>query len=243
MEHIATAVANNAQHGAEIITPGTIGFYAPDPGHLGKSPNVVLSVTGNTVTVREIGHDLVMTFDNADWMGLPAMRNRVLDVANGPRYNNGGPMSDMRNQLLEGYVDALCKAVELAQPPQKAPDPNPHGLTLFTVTLPWNLNDAEEGDYCSNVWASDHDAAVRLLAEEMADLPDSGIDENDEAGRQEFIEGIVSTASPYAAESVTSNIASNLSSLLAGPSGEMSDQAKADLQSIQVILSRHGISS
>ncbi len=43
-------------------------------------------------------------------------------------------------------------------------------LQLFKVTLNWNPDDYSEGDYCNWVWATDSDHAIRLIAEEMADL-------------------------------------------------------------------------
>ena len=42
-------------------------------------------------------------------------------------------------------------------------------LTLYRVTLDWDRNDAEQGDYCSNVWAVDQQAAIKAIAGEMSD--------------------------------------------------------------------------
>lgn len=113
-------------------------------------------------------------------------------------------------------------------------------LKLFTVTLAWNPSNSEEGDYSVNVWATDEDAAIRSVAEEMADHPDAGIDEGDDQRRAEFIENIAGAAGTYAAEDVGAGLIATVSEFLAGPSGEMSDEAKKDFEVVKTILARYG---
>jgi hypothetical protein len=56
---------------------------------------------------------------------------------------------------------------------------------VYNVTLSWG--EPEEGNHSNIVLADDHDAAVRVLAEEMADHPDSGEFDSDE-DREEWIQ-------------------------------------------------------
>lgn len=114
-----------------------------------------------------------------------------------------------------------------------------NSLSLFRVTLAWNPNNATEGDYSANVWARNHDGAVRKLAEEMADNPDSRLDGPDDAARRQFIGDIVAGAGPYAASSVAAELLDNLGSLFAGPDQTMDGRSQSDLDTIKAILKQY----
>ncbi len=62
-------------------------------------------------------------------------------------------------------------------------------LTPFSVTLPWNPSDADEGTYATTVWADNCDEAVRLVAEEMAEHPDGGCGTDEE--RAEYVKLLI----------------------------------------------------
>src|SRR5438093_1353370 len=100
--------------------------------------------------------------------------------------------------------------------------------TLYAVTLDWNPNNREEGKYSANVWTTSHEAAIRMVAEEMADHPDSEVTEGDDARREEFIGNIIDGAGQFAAESVAQNLMAHFREFLAGPTCEMSSQAESD---------------
>lgn len=59
----------------------------------------------------------------------------------------------------------------------------------FNVTLPWNPNDAEEGDYANSTWADTPKAALINIAEEMADSREKPFDNPKQ--RQDFIDARV----------------------------------------------------
>jgi len=95
-----------------LPAPGTIGFYAPDPGH-DKSPNVVLSVSDDSVTVYAVPAALVFTLDRGEWMDVDQMTKRFEEVAFGTPYNGTGPMVDMRDRMLKGYISTMADAVKV----------------------------------------------------------------------------------------------------------------------------------
>lgn len=109
------------------------------------------------------------------------------------------------------------------------------------MALDWNSDNAEEGDYSIDVWATDPDSAIRITAEEMADHPDSGIVEDDVAGRQAFIDDHVRAAGPYAAVSVADGILNILQDIMSGPERSMSTQARADFDIIRSTLAQYGV--
>lgn len=113
-------------------------------------------------------------------------------------------------------------------------------LMPFAVTLVWNPSNSGDGDYSTNTWALNHDEAILNVAEEMADHQDSGIEEGDEAGRAAFIQGIVRNVGGYAIK-LGDTISSDLQVILAGPSGEMSAQAREDHEQIMAILAQYGL--
>jgi hypothetical protein len=111
-------------------------------------------------------------------------------------------------------------------------------LTLYRVTLDWCYGDPEQGDYCSSVWAEDDDAAIRLVAEEMADSGEVELDTPDE--RDEFIADRIAEAGPYGAEEVAASLLFTVRTLMAGPKNEMTADAQRDYERIAALLSRYG---
>lgn len=108
-------------------------------------------------------------------------------------------------------------------------------LQLFKVTLNWNPDDYSEGDYCNWVWATDSDHAIRLIAEEMADHEDSGI--QDDETRGDFIESLINDAKNRGGvvERVIDGLLSDLEQLLMGPAGEMTFEISRKLKAIKQI--------
>lgn len=94
-------------------------------------------------------------------------------------------------------------------------------LKLFRVTLPWETNDSEQGDFCENVWAKNGDAAIRELATRMADTCDTDMSRKE---RKDMIDNLIAGAQPYAAEDVVCNLKGDIHDLLAGPSGTLSKE-------------------
>lgn len=111
-------------------------------------------------------------------------------------------------------------------------------LTLFRVTLDWQQNDPEQGDYCTSVWAKDDDEAIRLVAEEMADHPDAGCDTKKE--RADFAAARIAEAGPYGTESVAAGLLRNIETLIAGPDRNMTKPGRQDYALIETILKKYG---
>jgi hypothetical protein len=118
-------------------------------------------------------------------------------------------------------------------PHQKQP------LRLFVVTLPWNPSDEEEGDYSNKTWAVDDDAAIRNIAEEMADSGEKHHDSDEE--RDQFVKTLVEAAGPYAAECVGDRLLTDVHDLLTGTDDTISHAAKADFDTIAAVLVNYGI--
>lgn len=110
--------------------------------------------------------------------------------------------------------------------------------SLFNVLLPWNPNDSKEGDYSTSCWAVDASEAIRKVAMEMAQLPDSRTG-GDPIEMSEFVENLVKAAGPYAAFPAAREVMESLSELIAGPERSMDVAAKCDLAMIQTILGRY----
>lgn len=122
---------------------------------------------------------------------------------------------------------ALARAVNLNQ-------------KLYSVTLPWSDTDPEQGTYSDNVWATSVDAAIRSLAAEMADHPDAEIDSDDDAARQAFIEERVDNGGGCCVVlTVSDALLDDLEQLLRGPQGDLSDGARADLQTVRRIIAKY----
>jgi hypothetical protein len=100
---------------AKISEPavGEVGFFRPDPGH-NKSPNVVLEINDSKVIVYAVPSQMVFEIDRSEWMPLSDMHQRIQEVITGPRHN-GGPMTDCKDLILNGYVAAMVDAVRIAQ--------------------------------------------------------------------------------------------------------------------------------
>lgn len=106
---------NLAAHSIATPTPYSnpvVGFYRPDPG--GKPANIVLSRAAAEITVYQPANEMILTLDPADWMDVTALKTRFTDVSTDPRYSTVGPMADMRDRLLAGYVSSMAEAVEIA---------------------------------------------------------------------------------------------------------------------------------
>lgn len=112
-------------------------------------------------------------------------------------------------------------------------------LDLFAVTLDWNTNNREEGDYANSVWAENDEAAVRLIAEEMS-FTASACTQTKKA-RAAFVEAAIESASVYAAVRIADTALNDVERLIAGPNAEMSDEAKADLEAVRAIMKKYGV--
>lgn len=112
-------------------------------------------------------------------------------------------------------------------------------LKLFEVTLPWNPSDSEEGDYCVNTWAKSEDAAIRNVAEEMADHPDSGCQTDNE--RKQFVEGLIpaTRGGVTPVRLVKDSVLSDIEDLLKGEQETLTAAAKRDLAAIKKIVARY----
>lgn len=113
-------------------------------------------------------------------------------------------------------------------------------LRLFSVTLPWNPSNSEEGDYGDTVWAGSHDEAIRAIASDMADHHDSGVDEGDEKAKARYIDILIENAGQFAAEDLGAGLVNRVSEYMAGPSGTMTDEAQKDFETVKAILARYG---
>lgn len=133
------------------------------------------------------------------------------------------------------------RALSLVSP--EAGEPHETGaLALFTVTLDWNSNNPEEGDYCTSVWAMDEDAAIRAVAEEMADHSDAGIPEGDDAARAEFVENVVQSAGQYAAMRVAAGLLGTIEEFMQGPTRRMAGRTQVEYETVKAILVNYGAS-
>jgi len=111
-------------------------------------------------------------------------------------------------------------------------------LFLYRVTLPWNDNNDEEGDYCDKAWARNPDHAIELIARDMANESASGC--RTDAERDEFVANAIASAGTYAAERVGANILSDCRELMVGAANEMSAEAAADFATLSAILKKYG---
>lgn len=98
-------------------------------------------------------------------------------------------------------------------------------LQLYKGTLDWNSNDNSEGDYCTNVWATSPEDAVRQIAEEMAA---SAYSDEASVTYKQYVEKIISGAGPHAVELVQPTLERDLEELL--------QHRPADLKAIKAIL-------
>ena len=108
-------------------------------------------------------------------------------------------------------------------------------LVLFAVLLDWNPSDEGEGNYAAHVWATDPKSAILAVATEMADLPETGLDDSP-SERDEFIRVIAAGAGEYAVHPVAGRILAEMHILLSGPEGKLSTQAEIDFAGISNLL-------
>lgn len=109
---------------------------------------------------------------------------------------------------------------------------------LYSVTLSWGASSSDEGTYSTHVWAANEVTAQRFVAEEMAD--NSGTAFSSAAAREAYITARISSAD-YSPRLVADRLHADLTELLKGPTGNLSEQAKADLDTIQVMLNKYDI--
>ena len=112
---------------------------------------------------------------------------------------------------------------------------------LFLVTLAWNSNGSEEGDYADKTWAPDADAAIRNIAEEMADSGQVSFD--DDAEREKFIEALIAGAGSYAAQEVSLRILPDVHEIMTGGEDDLSPEAIADYKAVAAIMAKYGASN
>lgn len=109
-----------------------------------------------------------------------------------------------------------------------------NGLTLFTVLLPWNPNDADEGTYETSVWALDVDDAVMQVALDMAEAAQrSGTRETWRQWAEDLVER-AGTAQTVVMR-VADTLEQSLRTFLSGPSGDASG-VEEKLHEIMLIL-------
>lgn len=96
--------------------------------------------------------------------------------------------------------------------------------THFTVTLPWNPSNQDEGDYCVTVLADDTTAAVLAAAEEMAEVREVSFVTDEE--RAAFIAVLVSDGGDVVA---TEDAFKNNLSTLFGINGDIDMDALAEV--------------
>lgn len=111
-------------------------------------------------------------------------------------------------------------------------------LSLFSVVLPWNTDDSEEGTYGTSVWAKSYDDAERAVAEEMADHSDSGCETDEE--REKWVENLLDNVGGQSViMKVSDTVVKDVRELFAGPSGDLSGQAKLDFEAALKLLGKH----
>lgn len=142
--------------------------------------------------------------------------------------------------MVNAAFAAECVPTTATQdtPAEQTSSPQPsEPLKLFVVTLEWNPNNSEEGEFSEKVWATDDDAAIAELAERMADDRDSGVYRLED--RPQFLEDIIAGARPHAVTCVADAVMDDISVLIAGPD-EMTEDARADLAIIKAIMHKYG---
>ena len=109
---------------------GAVGFYRPDPGNGIKSPNIVLDVLEDKVSVFETPSGLVFTLGQSEWMSHSEMVAETDMLSEDPRYAAGGVASEDLDRLLKdrrftlsqfGQALSLVSDV-LANHPLRQPD-------------------------------------------------------------------------------------------------------------------------
>ena len=108
-------------------------------------------------------------------------------------------------------------------------------MKLYRVTLDWQQGDPEQGDYCTTVWATDDDEAIRLVAEEMADQLKHDSDKAHEMWVTDRIED-----GNGAIEDVAAGLLDTIKTLMAGPGGIMNTPTYQGYEQIVAILAQYG---
>jgi hypothetical protein len=109
-------------------------------------------------------------------------------------------------------------------------------LQLYVVTLDWP--DSGTGDFCESAWAENEYDAIRQVAERMEDLG-SGLTDDDEEERRQWIEDVIARAGPYAAEDALPRVLEDLTGLLRGPEqAALTNEQSALLDAIRAQLGR-----
>lgn len=138
----------------------------------------------------------------------------------------------MRDIQVKAAAAATANDPEVAD----AEENGPKGLSLYLVTLPWGSEDSDTGDYSAKVWAKNEANAVLSLAEEMAQ---ENSELKSDAERAAFVAETVSHAGHYTAEEVAPAVVDGVLELLKGPTGKLSDAAKADFETITATLKKY----
>lgn len=102
-------------------------------------------------------------------------------------------------------------------------------LQLFSVQLPWNPNDAEEGTYYATVWATGADAAEKLVAKEMA-----AQSQDSARGRKGYYNDLLNSGKSVVFL-VVDDVEENLRTLFAGPKKRLS---LADSKLVEALISQ-----
>lgn len=111
-------------------------------------------------------------------------------------------------------------------------------LTLYSVELPWNPDDADAGTYGNSVWAENADQAELFIAQEMADHRDSGCDSD--AEREAWVIALrTNCGSQSVILPVLDTVKASLQTLLAGPLNSFKGEAKQDLDTILALIDKH----
>lgn len=117
-------------------------------------------------------------------------------------------------------------------------------LKLFSVTVPWNPENADDGDYSTRLWAHGHDEALQAVAQEVAEATESGFDPEDTEGINAFAKTIVDAVTPYISSQVVivgENLTNDVYDLLQGADCVMTPEAQADFDQIKALLAKYSI--
>jgi hypothetical protein len=107
---------------------------------------------------------------------------------------------------------------------------------LFSVTIPWNLNDPSEGIYNEVVAAEDAASAIKRTAESMAMQRESGCEDDEE--RRQYVENRVESPEQADVALISDRIAGDVKALF-GISGDINIDALGAV----LVRNRHLFSS
>lgn len=109
-------------------------------------------------------------------------------------------------------------------------------MKLYSVTLDWNPNNKEDGDYCDWIWAKDEDSAIRGIAEQMVDGDSAGDEDLTTAELRGRIDSIVAGARPYAAEDISLRLGPEIERFMQGPKGKQSPALETKIAQIKKLI-------